>query len=215
MVNDISRDDDVADVNLSIQRSSDACVNDSVHTKIIDQNLSADSRIDLADPGTDNHNRHPVQNALVKLHPGLLHNPADFHVLLQCLDLDFHRADDANLLHLLSPLPAFYFLLFLPACSFVFLPAPPCFLRASVLFSLQLCQRRLPAHPCYFLRASALFTLPAVLCFPHASALFSLSAALSVSCGPTCLLTRIPLYAQLSSVRFPSSRGRNRGSPPD
>ena len=146
MVNDVSRDDDVADVNLSIQRSSHACVYYSVHTKIIDQNLSADSRVDLADPGTDNHNRHPVQNALVKLHPGLLHNPADFHVLLQCLDLDFHRADDANLLHLPSPLPAFYFLLFLPACSFVFLPALPCFLRASILISLQLCQHRLPAH---------------------------------------------------------------------
>ena len=92
-------DHKVSDVDISIQASCDTGVDDNFCVKIVDQDLCADCRIYLADPGADYDYVLTLKSSCIKFHGGFACDLYVLHTCFQFLYFYFHCADDTNTSH--------------------------------------------------------------------------------------------------------------------
>ena len=92
-------DHKVSDVDISIQASCDTGVDDNFCVKIVDQDLCADCRVYLADPGADHNYVLTLESSCIKFHGGFACDLYVLHTCFQFLYFYFHCADDTNTSH--------------------------------------------------------------------------------------------------------------------
>ena len=102
MLNGVCGDDDIPNVDLIIQRSRDACIDDLGAVETIDQRMGANARVDLAHAALDDDDVLLSELSLAEIHLSDLGRLCDICGFLQCVDLNVHRADDADYLFFLS-----------------------------------------------------------------------------------------------------------------
>ena len=66
----VNRYDDIADVDLIVQRTRNARVDDLGATEIVDQRIRANAGVDLSHAALDNDDIFPFQRALAEFHSG-------------------------------------------------------------------------------------------------------------------------------------------------
>ena len=98
VLDSVGRNDDITDVDLIIQRTGNAGVDDLCTVKIVDQRVRADTGIHLAHTALDDDDRFFSQLTFTELHLRDLLRFCDLRGFLEGIDLHIHRADDTDLL---------------------------------------------------------------------------------------------------------------------
>ena len=106
VVHGICGDDDVADVDIVVQRAGNAGVDEVRDAEAVDQDLCADRGVDLPDAALDDGDFRIAQPADVKLHSCFFNDFFVSHFFrCQFLDLQIHGADNSDF-HIFLPCPA-------------------------------------------------------------------------------------------------------------
>ena len=95
MLQGVGTDHHIANVDLSLQRTGDTGVHNSIHTKVIHQDLGAHGSIDLTYTTAHYYGRTACQLTLAKFHSRFILYYYILHGFFQTCHFDLHGADNS------------------------------------------------------------------------------------------------------------------------